>query len=164
MHTSEFWKRTLNLDPHPEGGYYKETFRSTDPCYTNQDRYSGSRRMATSIYFLLESDIFSAFHKLKSDEIWYFHAGSPTRVHCISPQGSHFELHIGHDPEKNQFPQIVIPKDHWFAAEVMEKDSYCLVGCQVSPGFEFSDFELAKRSDLLALFPEHHLLIHRFTR
>jgi hypothetical protein len=125
--------------------------------------YSGSRNYATSIYFLLTSGSFSAFHKIHQDEQWHFYKGSGIELHMISPGGVHSVKSIGNDMFNGQVPQYTVPGGHWFAAEVPEKDSYALVGCTVSPGFDFADFTLPSRAELIAEFPQHSTIITQLT-
>ena len=162
--TEEIIKK-LGLKPHPEGGYFKETYRSLGKI--NKDSlhstYNGKRSYSTCIYFLLTSDTFSAFHKIKQDEIWHFYDGSPIILHTISETGNHHEYTIGRDFSKGEIPQLVVPGNHWFAAEVINKNDYSLVGCTVSPGFDFSDFELPTRKELITKFPASESLITEFT-
>lgn len=153
----------LNLLPHPEGGYYKEIYRSNEQITKLSDRYSGERAFATSIYFLLNEDQKSNFHKLKSDELWYYHEGSSLSVYIINEEGILKTFKLGLDLDNDELPQLTIHKNSWFAAEVNYKTSFCLMGCMVSPGFDFSDFELGKREELLEKFPEHSGLIRNFT-
>ena len=166
MDTTEFLIKKLNLQPHPEGGYFKEVYRSNGKVGSESldSRYIGHRNYATSIYFLLTSNAFSAFHKINQDEIWHFYEGSPIVLHTISKQGIHHEHYIGIDFSKNQKPQLVVTAGTLFAAKVLEKNSYSLVGCTVSPGFDFKDFELAKRNHLIKKFPQHTDIIKLFTR
>ncbi len=157
--------KELDLKPHPEGGYFKETYRSEgkineDSLYSN---YNGKRNYATCIYFLLTSDTFSAFHKIKQDEIWHFYEGSPISLHTISENGNHSEYIIGCDFDKGQTPQLVVPGGHFFGARVINKSGYALVGCTVSPGFDFSDFELPSRKELISKFPQYQELITELT-
>lgn len=158
--------KTLNLLPHPEGGYYKETYRSAGSI--NSDSlsadYSGKRNYSTCIYFLLTSDTFSAFHRIKQDEIWHFYDGSPLLLHTISEKGLHSQHIIGKDITNGQTPQLVVNGGDWFAATVIGENSYSLVGCTVAPGFDFADFELAEKDELTALFPEHKGIIGEFTK
>ncbi len=155
----------LDLKPHPEGGYYKETYRSEGIIKTDNlnANYNGNRNYSTCIYFLLTSDNFSAFHKINQDEIWHFYEGSSILLHTISEKGKHEEFIIGNDITHGENPQLIVPGNHWFAASIIEKDAYALVGCTVAPGFDFSDFILAKRKELTALFPAHKELINNYT-
>lgn len=156
----------LNLAPHPEGGYFKETYRAYEqiPVESLGDNYSGDRNVATCIYFLLTSDNFSAFHKINQDEIWHFYSGSPILLHIISEKGLYESHQIGSNILNSEVPQFVVPGGSWFAAEVIDNNSYSLIGCTVSPGFHFDDFHLANREMLLQKFPEHAIIIQRLTR
>ena len=156
----------LDLKPHPEGGYYKETYRS-DGTISAQNlpaNYDGERNFSTSIYFLLTADNFSSFHRINQDEIWHFYDGSPLLLHIITPEGVYGNHLIGIDLSKGEVPQYVVPGGCWFAAEVIEPGSFSFIGCTVSPGFSFADFQLGKRSELTDQFPEHTAVIERLTR
>ena len=146
----------LHLQVHPEGGYYSETYRSTEKIA------SKNRALVTSIYFLLTSENVSKFHRIKSDEIWFFHAGSPLIVHTLDQFGHH-ENRVGLDLENGENPQFLVPKDTIFGSSVLHDNSYSLVSCVVAPGFDFEDFELFTKADLLPLFPEHEAIISRLT-
>lgn len=156
----------LELEPHPEGGYFKETYRSEGVIDSGSlpREYLGIRNHSTCIYFMLTSEMFSAFHKIVQDEIWHFYQGSPIQLHTISESGNHESHTIGNDLSKGETPQLVVPGNHWFAAKVINPDSYSLVGCTVAPGFDFQDFMLADRENLILKFPEHMELIEAFTR
>ena len=158
--------KNLNLLPHPEGGFYKETYRSSGsiPKDVLADNFSGNRSYCTSIYFLLTSDNFSGFHRIKQDEIWNYHSGSALYVHVISPDGTYHRHDLGMDIENGETPQFVVPKGCWFASSVKDNEDYSLVGCTVAPGFDFEDFELAKCADLSSEYPEHALVIEEYTR
>lgn len=158
--------KKLGLQPHPEGGYFKETYRSSDEIMeaSLSSVYSGRRSYSTCIYFLLPSDTFSAFHKIHQDEIWHFYLGSPIQLQVISERGKHREFTIGTDLTKGEAPQLIVPGNHWFAASVLEPNSFALVGCTVAPGFDFADFTLARRGELITKFPKHRKLITRLTR
>ena len=127
----------LNLIPHPEGGFYRETYRS-------EEVLNGINR--------------SHFHRIKSDEHWFFHAGSPLLVHTLDKNGHHKHL-VGLELNKGETPHFIVPKNTIFGSQVLEKNSYSLVSCLVSPGFDFADFELIKRADLLKEFPQHREII-----
>lgn len=156
----------LQLTPHPEGGYFRETYRSegTISEAALPPAYAGQRHFSTCIYFLLTSDKFSAFHRVRQDEIWHFYSGSPVRLHLLTPGSGYQEVVIGTDLRRGQTPQFVVPGGSWFAADVPNDDAFALVGCTVSPGFDFADFELAKGEELTTIFPEHAPLIKEFTR
>ncbi len=159
------WISKLNLIPHPEGGFYCEEYRSDENLIKTaiDERYSGSRSVSTSIYFLLTGNQFSAFHKIKSDEIWHFYDGVPIELYLISNDGNLEIKKLGINITRNEFPQIIIKKDVWFAAKPVDKENFTLVGCTVAPGFEFDDFELGDRTSLLKKFPQYKDLILQFT-
>lgn len=165
MHTAEYWIQHFNLIPHPEGGFYRETYRSTLEI-VNKDLpigYSGDRRLSTSIYYLLRSGEKSRFHRLRSDELWYFHYGSVLKIVLIDQEGRKHTRMLGANAEKAEHMQVMIPAGTVFAAEVSGKESFSLVGCLVSPGFEFEDFELFSQDDLIQAYPQHSDLIRKFT-
>jgi len=155
--------KQLDLKKHPEGGYFREIYRSGElilPKYLPK-RYKSSRNFSTSIYFLLEGKQFSSFHRLQSDELWHFYDGSNVLVYIIDEIGNLSVKRLGKG-KGYQF-QLIIEKQNWFAAEVEFKKSFSLFGCTVSPGFEFEDFELGKRKILIKDFPQHRNLIKRLT-
>lgn len=157
--------KRLELEPHPEGGFYRQTYRSKNSVVSTRGKYNGEeRRCGTSIYYLLESGDFSAFHRLSSDETWYYHKGSPLFINIIKPDGELDTVVLGDDDDLNWSLQVTVPAGCWFSASVMEENSFCLVGCSVSPGFEFKDFELGDRGDLMNQFPQHRDLIKTLTR
>ena len=155
----------LELKPHPEGGYFRETYRSSGTISKDilGNTFSSKRNYSTCIYFLLLSDSFSAFHRIKQDEIWHFYKGSPIRLHTINEKGDYEFVMIGNDIAAGEKPQLVVPAGIWFAAEVLNLDDFALVGCTVAPGFSFEDFELPNRQELIAKFPQHKELITRLT-
>jgi predicted cupin superfamily sugar epimerase len=163
---ARYWIETLGLDPHPEGGYFRQTYRSGAMIAREAlpAGFTGARAASTAIYFLLEGKNFSAFHRLRSDEVWHFYAGDPLVVHGIETEGKYFSILLGHDPDAGQVLQAVVPAGCWFASHVADWESCCVVGCTVAPGFEFADFEMAKREVLGARYPQHRALIERFTR
>jgi len=156
----------LNLSRHPEGGWYREVYRSDEilPAGSLPERYNEPHSINTSIYFLLENGDFSAFHRIRSDETWHFYLGSPVIIYILSPDGKYREVILGNNLIDNQELQYTILRDSWFAAKVHNAGSFALVGCTVSPGFEFSDFELAERQQLICLFPKYEELISSLTR
>jgi len=155
----------LELEPHPEGGYFKETYRSEGKILENQlpDVFDGDRNYSTCIYFLLTSETFSAFHKINQDEFWHFYKGSAIQLFMISEKGKLSEVIIGNNLENGEVPQFVVPKNYWFAARIIQPESYALVGCTVSPGFDFRDFTLPSRAELLEKFPQHEKVITQLT-
>lgn len=154
----------LDLLPHPEGGFYKETYRADRKISLLEDN-SDLRNLATSIYFLLTIENFSAFHRIRQDELWYYHGGAGMIVHEINKKGEHIEHRLHLDPDKGS-PQCRISGGSWFASEVMpgQDVSWSLSGCMVAPGFDFADFEMAKKKELAGIYPKHSLLINRLCR
>lgn len=165
MHDASYWIEHLSLKPHPEGGYFRETHRSADRVRDEHlpERYNGDRAFSTAIYFLLTGDRPSRFHRLASEELWHFHAGCAATIHLIDPAGNYSQMRIGSNPERGESFQIVIPSGCWFAAEADDFDGYVLVGCTVVPGFDFADFELARRDLLLSHYPQQRAVIERLT-
>ncbi len=157
------WAALLNMAPHPEGGWFKETYRSLDVIIDPQG-FDGPRNYSTAIYFLLTSASFSAFHRILSDEVWHFYAGDGITVHEIGSNGLHTAHRLGADPSEGEVFQLVIPAGSWFASEVSEGGEYGLVGCTVAPGFDFRDFEMAEREALTVEYPQHSELIERLSR
>jgi uncharacterized protein len=157
------WVTKLDLLPHPEGGYFKQTFESGERTSDNElsVNFEGQRKLYTSIYFLLSSKDVSHFHRLKSDELWYYHAGSPLTVHVIHENGDYEEMKVGMNLDQGERPQILVKKNSIFGSSVMDKDTCSLVGCMVSPGFEFQDFELFTQDELLAKYPQHKEIIEK---
>jgi predicted cupin superfamily sugar epimerase len=154
------WISRLNLQPHPEGGYYKEVFRSEQ--YVNRAGNDAQRHACTSIYYLLESKDYSGFHRIKSDEIWYFHKGEPLNIHVITADGEHRLLELS-DSSTGHL-SLVVSAGLWFAAEIPSKEGYTLVSCAVAPGFEFTEFEMADKKELLKIHPGHAEVLQRLCR
>ena len=152
---------TLDLKPHPEGGWYAETFRSPVTVSLSDGR---ERSAVTSIHFLLESGGFSAWHRVSSDEIWHFQTGNPLELVTIDPQGMAVTTLIGPDLAAGMKTHHAVPAVWWQAARSMGTEGHTLVVCTVSPGFDFSDFEMPGREELLDHFPGHRDLILEFTR
>ncbi len=163
--TADHWIRTLRLEPHPEGGLFRETWRSPERAVQSAlpERFGGDRALGTSIYYLLRAGEHSRLHRLRGDEVWHFHDGGPLLVHVLSPDGGYRQLRIGIDAQAGETLQAVIPHGSWFGAELGPGAPFALVGCTVAPGFEYEDFELGDRETLLARHPEHRELVLRFT-
>lgn len=159
-HDAQTLIRTLHLQSHPEGGYYRETYRSTATLATA----NGERSISTGIYFLLEAGNFSAFHRIKSDEMWHFYAGDVLEVIEIDGAGTLTVTAIGNAVEHGAVFQYVVKAGNWFASRVKAGGAFALVGCTVAPGFDFADFEMPSRDALLQLFPQHHEVIVSLTR
>ncbi|MBN2079348.1 MAG: cupin domain-containing protein, partial [Spirochaetes bacterium] len=158
---ARYWITHLGLSPHPEGGHYREIYRSAGhiPRAALPDRYGGDRNYATSIYYLLESGVPSRIHRLKSDEILVFHDGSPLEVVMIDGAGVVSRHLLGLRFERGEVPQAVIPAGIWFGARVADERSFTLIGCVVAPGFVYPDLEMPGKEELMELFPEHGEII-----
>jgi uncharacterized protein len=163
---ARYWIEKLRLEPHPEGGYFRQTYQSEVVIAAEAlpSGFTGARAASTAIYFLLEGKNFSAFHRLRSDEVWHFYAGEPVAVHVIQPDGEYSLTLLGCDVEAGQVPQGVVRAGCWFASHVADWKSLALVGCTVAPGFDFQDFEIGKRAELATRYPQHRELIERLTR
>lgn len=149
----------LQLKVHPEGGYYRETYRSNDSFLIGNGKV---RNIITSIYYLLENDDKSHFHRIQSDELWYFHQGKPLEI-CIIQNDQLSVINLGNEIENGEVPQAVIPANCWFASSVKNSIGYSLVSCTVAPGFDFSDFELANREQLIQQYPHLRSIIEKYT-
>ncbi len=164
----DYWIQKLGLLPHPEGGFFTECYRSNECIAADAlpERFEADRSVTTSIYFLLCSGDFSAMHRIKSDEIWHYYAGtSEVRVHCIYKTGKYHLLRVGNQTGTEAMPQAVVPASSWFGAEIDKtEDAWALVGCTVAPGFDFDDFEMAERNELIEAFPIHEAIIKSLTR
>lgn len=157
-----YWIEKYQMQPHPEGGYFVETYRAAEqiPHAALPNRFGGSRAFSTAIYFLLEGHHFSALHRIQADEVWHFYAGDPLEVFVIYPESGALDIiRLGPDPEADEVFQAVVPAGAWFGSRPVAGAVYSLVGCTVAPGFDFADFELAEREKLLAAFPHHKLVI-----
>ena len=162
---AQYWIEQLALLPHPEGGYYKETYRSQEEIDSESlpTRFNGVRNFSTAIYFLLPSEDRSLFHRIKSDELWHFHKGSSLSIYVLSDNNIKIYV-LGDNPARGESLQVVIPANTWFGAQVNEPRSYTLAGCTVAPGFDFNDFELAKRDELLREYPAFKEVVIQLTR
>jgi len=150
----------LGLLEHPEGGFYKETYRSNQTVEIDSTTY---RNISTAIYFLSENDNKSLFHRIKSDELWFFHQGQPLEIVFIKDRILHTII-LGNDFENGEVVQAIIPANTWFASGVKNLKGYSFVSCTVAPGFDFADFELAKRENLIKEFPDFKETIEKFTK
>lgn len=166
MTDARYWIDKLQLVPHPEGGCYRQTYKAelTVDKAALPLEFGSSRAVATAIYFLLEGTDFSAFHRLRSDEMWHFYAGGALVVHVIGEDGQHSEILLGSNAEAGEVFQAVVKAGCWFGSRVRDPEAFALVGCTVSPGFDFADFELGKREQLVRQYPQHRELIERLTR
>ena len=192
MKDAQYWIEKLGLEAHPEGGYFRQTYKSQarivpeasgkarpaakGATSVGQPELHGPRAASTAIYFLLEGENFSALHRLRSDEMWHFYAGSPLVVHVLDPASEYSSILLGNDLEAGQVFQAVVQAGCWFGAELAQnphfsqnrgevgQPSYALVGCTVAPGFEFEDFEMATREELQAKYPGQKEIIQKLTR
>ena len=163
--TAAAYIKQLSLVKHPEGGFYKETYRSSgmisEKCLTG---FVGDRNFCTAIFYLLERDDFSAFHRIKSDECWHFYDGQTLLIHMLDAKGTYSYVRLGRNISEGELLQFVVPAGVWFASEPAAETDFSLVGCTVAPGFDFADFEMADRQILLQSFPQNHTLISRLCR
>jgi uncharacterized protein len=162
------WVARLGLAPHPEGGWFRETYRAADTIRADAlpASFGGARNASTAVYFLITRDVFSALHRIRSDELWHFYAGDPVTMTLLDAdgRGALTTVRLGCDPAGDALPQVVVPAGAWFGAEVPPPGAFALVGCTVEPGFDFADFELAARGALVARYPQHRAAIERLTR
>lgn len=154
---------SLNLLPHPEGGFYAETFRAARLPFELPGR--GARSSSTAIYFLLQSGDFSAFHVVASDEVWHHYAGDALELHCFDSSRVHRAVRLGSDLASGERPQHVVAAGELQGARVTPGDhGFALCGCTVAPGFDFADFRMPGRDQLLAELPLHRELVIELTR
>jgi uncharacterized protein len=155
-----------NLQPHPEGGWYKENYKSKEIISADKlpERFGGARAFSTAIYFLLEQGNFSAFHRIKSDECWHFYAGGPLDIFVLKQDGNLDIISLGSDIANGQLFQYVVPANCWFASRPAAKSKFSFVGCTVAPGFDFADFEMADAASLVKVFPQHETIIKTLCR
>jgi uncharacterized protein len=155
---ASYWIEHMGLQRHPEGGYYKEVYRSNNKV---SNQFSTALKNAcTSIYYLLEGADYSGFHRLLSDELWYFHKGAPLHIHVIDEAGNYTLSELSGTGNFS----FVVKAGQWFAAEIPSKTGFTLVSCAVAPGFDFAEFEMAKRNKLIVLYPQHTSLIDKLCR
>jgi predicted cupin superfamily sugar epimerase len=164
--SADYWIEKLQLSTHVEGGAYTRTY-SADTIISQTNLppgFHGPRPVATAIYFLLKKDQFSAMHRIASDELWHFYYGDPLIVYEIDTSGNLTEHLLGSNPENNEHFQCTVKAGSWFGSKVKDGGDFSLVGCTVSPGFDFADFELGERNELLKLYPQHAATIEMLTR
>jgi predicted cupin superfamily sugar epimerase len=166
MTRAQSWIDGLQLRRHPEGGWFRETYRSDEVIATAAlpSRFGGDRAFSTAIYFLLDGEDFSALHRIKQDEVFHFYEGAALTLHVIDPQGRYATVEVGRDLAGGELPQAVVKSGSVFGATVSDPRSYALVGCTVAPGFDFADFALPGRDELCRQFPQHRQVIERLTR
>lgn len=165
MQSADYWIEKLKLEPHPEGGFFKETYRANlliDEGALPAD-FQGHRFIATGIYFLLKQGHFSAFHKIKSDEMWHFYDGQSLEIVYIDASGDLITIKLGRDFDKGEVLQAVVPANCYFGSYLPKDSTYALVGCTVSPGFDFQDFEMPSKEEMLRLYPQFDRIISKLT-
>ena len=160
------WIKQLDLQAHPEGGWFKETYRCQEILQAGHlpERFGQDHCFSTAIYYLLEAPDFSAFHRIRQDELWHFYQGNSLTIHVITDAGEYQTIKLGSDPAQGQAFQAVVSAGDWFATSVDDPNGFALVGCTVAPGFEFADFELAEAQSLAHQYPQHTDIIQSLTR
>ena len=160
---AEHWIRTLALEPHPEGGYFRESYRSSETLREAAlpAGFRGERSISTAIYYLLRPGDRSRLHRLRADEVWHLYDGGPLTLHVLHPDGRYEPRVLGRALSQGEAFQQLVPHGAWFGAEATE--DFALVGCTVAPGFAFEDFELGAREALLEQYPQHRELVLRLT-
>jgi len=166
MNDSQRWIESLQLQEHPEGGWFRESYRASEsiPAECLPDRFNGDRCFCTAIYFLLKGTDFSALHRIRQDELWHFYDGSPLTIHMIDSAGAYSTVKLGRNIESGEALAVVVNAGWLFGATVSDPRSWTLVGCTVAPGFEFADFEMPGRTQLLEQYPQHRHVIEQLTR
>src|SRR6185437_10378839 len=156
----------LQLKSHPEGGYFKETYRALEeiPIAVLPDGFTGNLNYCTAIYYLLQQGDRSVFHRIKSDECWHFYDGGTLLVHVIENDGNYYRIKLGKNIAAGETFQYVVPANTWFASEPAAGSSFSLAGCTVAPGFDYADSEIADKENLLSTFPQHAGIIHRLCK
>lgn len=156
----------FGLQPHPrEGGFFRETYRSEEKFAPESldPRYFGARSVSTAIYYLLKPGTYSALHRLKSDEVFHFYLGDPVRMLLLHPDGSSQEIVLGSDVDAGQCLQVVVPRNVWQGTLLEPYGEYALLGCTVAPGFDYADYEHARKADLIERYPLREDLIRQLT-
>jgi predicted cupin superfamily sugar epimerase len=161
--TADLLIEALQLRPHPEGGFYRESYRAPESIAAGAlpERFGGDRAFSTAIYFLLRGDQVSALHRLRCDELWHFYLGTALELVQITAEGRLAVTRLGPEIAAGEVPQAVVPAGHWFGARLAAPrlDAYALAGCTVAPGFDFADLEMARRDELIAAHPQHEAII-----
>ncbi len=166
MITADQVKALLRLRPHPaEGGFFVETYRATEliPQEALPPRYKDARPFGTAIYYLLTPETFSAMHRLASDEVFHFYLGDPVDMLQLFPDGSGKVVTLGPDLMSGMRPQVVVPRGVWQGSRLVPGGRFALLGTSVAPGFDFADYEHARRADFLSSYPTFRDLILSLT-
>jgi uncharacterized protein len=164
--SAAYWIQQLQLSTHVEGGAYARTYTAglVLPPSVLPTAFKGPRPVSTAIYFLLEKNQFSAMHRIAADECWHFYDGDPLIIYEIDQNGLLQQHRLGNDPENGGYFQCVVKAGSWFGSKTIAGGAYSLVGCTVSPGFDFDDFELGSRAELISTYPLHEAIITMLTR
>lgn len=164
--SAEEIKALLHLEPHPrEGGWFRQTWKANEvlPQSAVLARYAGPRSAGTAIYYLLEPNSFSEMHRLQSDEVFHFYLGDPVEMLQLFPDGSGRRIVLGTNVAGGEWPQVIVPSGVWQGSRLIPGGKLALLGCTVSPGFEYEDYESGKRDDLARQWPDWRDLIHALT-
>lgn len=163
MPTAQEWIEKLDLQPHPEGGFFREAYRAAETIAADAlpARFGGERNHSTAIFFLLRAGDVSALHRIQADEVWHHYDGGPLLIHVIGKDGAHTAHRLGKDLAKGELPQLMVPHGLLFGSEPAPGTEFALVGCTVAPGFDFADFEMPKRDELQGHYPQHADLLER---
>lgn len=159
--TKEYWIEKLKLGFHPDGGHFRESYRSDVMVKQVGRETITPKPAATSIYYLVDSECKSFCHLLKSDEMWYYHLGAPLSIFIIHDDGSLETRTLGLGEDKDLC--VLIPRNTWFGARVMDPGKFVVTSCAVAPGFDYEDLEMADRNEMVKLFPQHKETIIKFT-
>ncbi len=161
-------KRLLQLEPHPrEGGWFRQTWKAEETIPQTAlpgGRYTGPRAAGTAIYYLLEPDNFSEMHKLASDEVFHFYLGNPVEMLQLWPDGSGRRVVLGQDVAAGELLQTVVPQGVWQGTRLIDGGQVALLGCTVSPGFDYADYVSGSRDELTRRWPEWNEMIAKLTR
>jgi predicted cupin superfamily sugar epimerase len=163
--TAEEAVARLGLRPHPEGGFYRETYRASGviPREALPERFRGPRAVSTAILYLLPEGAKSRLHRIASDELWHFHLGGPLELVELAPNGKTETTVLGSGIERGEILQKAVAAGRWFGARPRPGAGWCLAGCTVAPGFDFAEFEMGKRAELLRSFPDARVEIEALT-
>ena len=166
MNQANAWIESLQLEPHPEGGWYREVYRSPERIAAQglPPRCDGDRAFSTAIYFLLKDGEFSALHRIQQDEVWHHYDGASLRIDVIDETGGHAPIALGTNVEAGERPLAVVTAGCLFGASLESGGTHALVGCTVAPGFEFADFHMPSRERLLEQYPQHRGVVQALTR
>ena len=166
MNNANRWIEALQMQQHPEGGWYREVYRSTEAILHRclPARFNGDRAFSTAIYYMLNKTDFSAFHRIEQDELWHFYDGTSLTIHIIDAAGDYSTVKLGRDLALDEKPVAIVEAGSLFGATVNDTESYALVGCTVAPGFSFDDFEMPDREQLLDRYPQHRNIIEKLSQ